>query len=136
MKAMQMSDNRIVQYYIVRKDLQMSTGKIAAQCAHGAQIFAQNYEQDKIAFSKVYPNGGAKWNQHQLTTKWITSEYTKIILIAKDSIFQKIKEEVNYAVLIVDAGFTEINAGEETVLVLHPVYKENAPKIIQKLRLL
>ena len=51
---------------------------------------------------------------------WHKESYRKVILKADDKEWEKIKEEL-YCFVVKDAGLTEINAGEETVLGLWPI---------------
>lgn len=113
----------------------MSEGKIAAQCAHGAMIFTLYYQKEYKELMSKTPRGGHIMRRCEVTQKWLAGSFRKIVLKAQDSKFEAIKKEFDCFV-VRDAGLTEIESGSETVIVLFPMYKSKAPKIIQKLRML
>lgn len=125
----------IVQYYIVRTDLGMSTGKIAAQVAHGAQMFAMGYEREykeKLITSK--PSNELRDRVH-LVYDWFNGSFRKVVLGAKKKDFDKIIE-VLPVFLVRDAGLTEIEPNSETVLVTWPLRRSECPKVLSKLQTL
>ena len=128
-------EDPLVQYYIVRKSLDMSAGKIGAQCAHAAQIFMLHYMGMIKEFATVGPHGGWRHNEFKKIQKWLDGSFRKVVLKARDSKFEKVKEELNCFV-VKDAGLTQVETGSETVLVLFPVKKSEAPALIQRLRVL
>ena len=110
------------QAMIVRTDLKMGKGKIAAQCCHGAIGAYKKSPQDKIR-------------------KWENEAYAKVVLKVKT------KEELlelkkladqngisNY--LVVDAGRTQIPTSSVTVLVLGPDEDEIIDEVTGDLKLL
>lgn len=122
-----------VMYIIVRKSLKMSAGKIAAQVAHGAQMMILRYQelmQDNIIF------GSDDYNKCNAVQSWIKESFRKVVLVANDSKWEKIKEECSCAALVRDAGLTQVEPKTETVICLWPQKKSNIPKIITKLRTL
>ena len=110
------------QAMIVRTDLKMGKGKIAAQCCHGAIGAYKKSPQDKIR-------------------KWENEAYAKVVLKVKT------KEELlelkkladrkgisNY--LVVDAGRTQIPTSSVTVLALGPDGDEIIDEVTGDLKLL
>ena len=134
LKDIYSQEDPIIQYYIVRKSLEMSPGKIAVQVAHCAYIFAKYHIQVKDKeYSICGPHGGKEVNRIKLVDKWEETSFTKIVKQASDSKFDKIKEEFDN-VCITDAGKTEVPTGSETVLALFPMIRSETPSIIWKLR--
>lgn len=127
------NEDPLVQYYIVRKSLDMSPGKIAAQGSHAAYMFAKYHNEQKIRYSSFGPHGGEEYNRFKTVNKWEESSFTKIFKKATDSKFNKIKEDFD-CFCVRDAGKTEVPTGSETVLVLFPILKSKTPEIIWKLR--
>ena len=70
-----------------------------------------------------------------LFDNWIKSAVRKVVLKADEKEWIKLKELPD-SVLIIDAGFTELNPNTETVIGFWPMYKDQAPKIIKRLQLL
>ena len=126
-------DDPIVQYYIVRKDITMSTGKVCAQIAHAAQMFFQAYIQQKQAL--CIPKGGKPLIYTTLTEKWMAGNFCKVVLAGKKKDFEKIKKTLDVFV-VRDAGFTEIQPGTETVIVTWPMLRSKRPKILKRLQTL
>lgn len=124
----------IVQYYIVRSDLGMSTGKIGAQISHATKKFMLGY-QNVCRRCQCMPVGGLPLIKKNITEKWLGSSYPSIILKAKKKDFDKLKEELD-VFIVVDEGRTEVEAGSETVMVTWPMRKDAAPKKLQRLQAL
>lgn len=107
------------QAIIVRKDLKLGKGKIAAQVAH-ASILAS----DKSKFVKPWKKEGQK----------------KIVLWAKDlfhllSLFKKAKEKKLAVVLVEDAGLTQIKKGTKTAIAIGPAPEKDIDEITKGLKL-
>ncbi len=110
------------QALVVRTDLGMGKGKIAAQCAHGSiSAFLKASEQQKGA--------------------WLDSGMGKIVLKVSSEtelamIFQKAKKAGLPSALIQDAGHTQIEPGSKTVVGIGPCKEEELDKITGELKLL
>ncbi len=110
------------QVLIVRTDLKMGKGKIAAQCSHASVEAA-----DKSSASKKQT-----WKQ----------EGMKKVVLKADSLeklkaLKKKAESLNIkTALIVDAGHTQIKSGTITVLGLGPDDDEKIDKVTKGLKLL
>ena len=89
-----------VMYLIIRESLSMSSGKIGAQCAHGAQIVLMNYyrinkmsshlindvDQDEPELMRLSEN-------LRNMQAWLNSRIRKVVLKANDKEWEKIKKE-------------------------------------------
>jgi PTH2 family peptidyl-tRNA hydrolase len=125
----------IVQYFIVRTDIPMSVGKIGAQIAHGAMMFALGYEREyteKLITSR--PNDELR-ARVRLVYEWLNGSFRKVVLGGKKKDFEKIIAELP-VFLVRDAGLTEVEPNSETVLVTWPIRKSAAPKCISRLQVL
>ena len=122
----------IVMYLIVRESLNMSAGKIGAQCGHAAQMVLLKYQED--AFCDTYDPPDPKY---ALFAEWLKTSFRKIVLGADEKEWAKVKacSEITY-VIVRDAGLTEVEAGSETVIGVFPLRKSKAPKVIKRLQAL
>jgi len=121
----------IVQYFVIRKSLDMSAGKIAAQSAHASAMFILRYEH--LRHSLGFPAGGLRKIQCDTATKWLQTSFRKRVKKANDNQFERIKEELHVFV-VRDAGLTEVDPGSETVLCTWPMRESEAPKLLTGLR--
>ncbi|MBQ2226110.1 MAG: aminoacyl-tRNA hydrolase [Methanobrevibacter sp.] len=110
------------QVMVVRTDLKMRKGKIAAQCCHGAVGAYKKSLADKIK-------------------KWENDAYGKVVLkvptLDELTELKKLADEkgiVNY--LVVDAGRTQIPTSSVTVLALGPDEDEILDELTGDLKLL
>lgn len=120
-------EDPLVMYFVVREDLNMGAGKIAAQIAHAAQILTMKYYQGNISE-----------NNAELMNKWLDGSFRKVVLRIHDKYWEKLKNELNKDdyVIVQDAGLTVVEPGTETVLGLFPQYKSQCHKMIKKLQVL
>ncbi len=110
---------------IIRKDLRMGKGKIAAQASHASVIASERIKEIN-----------AKWWR-----SWINSGQRKIVLKAESKIdLFKIKEEAEEACLptsvIQDSGLTQLEPGTVTCIAIGPAPSELIDKITKELSLL
>lgn len=110
------------QVILVRQDLNLPKGKLAAQAAH-ASVEAV-FHSDK-----------------KLVQKWHEDGMAKIVLKVKDEkemikYFQMAKDEGLAASLITDAGRTVVSPGTRTCAAIGPDDEEKIDKITGKLSLL
>lgn len=128
------SEDPVVMYLVVH-EIGMSAGKMAAQVGHAVgMLYIKQNEFSKIA-SPILVDGRLK-----IWEKWQNNAFRKVVLTANDSKWNKLKKQlpelaIEY-VMVVDAGFTEIPSGSETVIGIYPMYKSNSPPILRKLQLL
>lgn len=119
---MQKEKKEIKQVIIVRKDLNMSKGKIASQCCHAC---LNAYEKSNETIRKIWKEQGEK----------------KVILAVENlEELLKIKREAKKlripSFLVKDAGKTELKEDTITCLALGPDYSEKIDKITGRLRTL
>jgi len=112
------------QVIVVRKDLGMSAGKIAAQSSHAA---VEALEKTKIK--------NPDW-----VTEWEQAGKMKVVVKVKSKkelveLFEKVKN-VLPAALIKDAGKTQIRKGEVTALGIGPAPEVEIDKFTKQLDLL
>ena len=109
---------------ITRRDLKLSKGKLAAQCAHAAVKCALRARSRKARLVERWSKGGAR----------------KIVLECEDvKQLLQLKEEAKaagmIAMIIEDAGHTEIPAGTITVLGIGPAPKSSIDDLVKHLKL-
>ncbi|MFH1752289.1 MAG: peptidyl-tRNA hydrolase Pth2 [archaeon] len=113
------------QAIIVRTDLKMNKGKIAAQCAHASiEAFTKTSKQN------------LEW-----VKEWQTEGQKKVVLKVSSEkelikLNQELKDEGLKTALIKDAGLTQIQAGSTTCLGVGPAPEERIDKITKHLKLL
>ena len=112
-------ENELVQYYIINKDLNMSSGKIAAQVAHVAVNIA-------VAELTLFIDNFLLWKNKY--------NQKKIILSAHEKDLIKLKEQGFY--FINDIGLTEIEPNSLTCVGLGTMLKSEAQKYVKRLQLL
>jgi PTH2 family peptidyl-tRNA hydrolase len=110
------------QAIIVRKDLKMSQGKIAAQSSHASTDATLKSDSEKV---KAWRTTGMK----KVILKVNSRE--ELLLIKKEADKQKLT-----TALIKDAGKTEIKPGTITALGIGPEKEEVIDKVTGKLKLL
>ena len=144
------SEDALVMYFILRKDLNMSVGHIATQCASGMQTILLHFLN--IKDNLVCPSSGPyEYKLHSYFKKWIDQSCNKVILLANDKDFILLKDHYkdNEKLILVkdlvvhsllcDASCAintyEVNK-EETAAVIWPMFKNETPEIIKKLHIL
>lgn len=123
-------ENRIKQVIIIRKDLNMRKGKIAAQAAHASMA---------IFFNKMKENKSQNENETSFLLKvdnpymlnWIEGRFVKICVYVNSKeelleIYEKAKQSGLPCSLIEDAGFTEFKEPTYTAVAIGP---DNPEKI-------
>ena len=115
--------------FIVRQDLKMGAGKIAAQVAHAAiglydDIFESNNYYQKNALDYWFNLG-----QKKVVLK---ADNLEIML----EVVKKCKESKLQYCMITDAGHTQIPAGSITVLGIGPDTSEKINKITRSFKLM
>lgn len=109
------------QAIVVRSDLKMGRGKIAAQCAHAS-----------VAVLNELPPA--------VFEEWSAGGMKKIVLRAGSErelldLYKRAKK--HFAVSLVrDAGLTQVKAGESTCIAIGPAEEKEIDSITGKLRLL
>ena len=118
-------DFKYKQAILLRKDLTLSKGKAVAQGAHASVG----------AFLK------ADRDTESCAQDWLQEGMKKVVLKVKDEkelvkYFQEAKDLGLHAVLITDAGHTEIPAGTETAVGIGPAIEADIDKVTGELKLL
>lgn len=121
MNIFKMSKEYVI-YLIVRNDLKMGKGKMAAQCGHAVQQLLEKCPkplyQDYMKCG--YPKIVLKINREvELLTKW-----------------EKVKKFTKQHALVVDAGKTQLQPNTITVLGIGPIEKYKVKNIVSELKLM
>lgn len=135
------------QVLVVRKDLNMRKGKIAAQCAHASMKVLL----DKMVWrAPLTPNGELQGpasltldcDPHGPMWEWLTGKFTKICVYVNSeeellSIHAKALALGLPCALIADSGATEFKGVEtNTVVAVGPALSENVDQVTAGLPLL
>jgi peptidyl-tRNA hydrolase len=146
-------EDPIVMYLVVRESINMSIGKMAAQCAHASQMLTLKYmelkdisrstqkqlsqlldndKQDLLAKYKAMSSHISIFGQ------WMTDSFRKVVLRADEKEWIRLKDEIKdqLHVVVRDAGLTELEPGTETVVGLWPVRKSQVSKTVKRLQVL
>ncbi len=131
----------VKQVIIIRRDLNMRTGKLAAQVAHASmKILLDRMSEDKSMLNhtrrSIMLRNGSPLSQ------WLDGQFTKIVLYV-NSVEELLTLKDNaesiklYTALITDAGKTEFhNKPTVTALAIGPDYSEKIDKVTGDLPLL
>lgn len=115
-------ENDKVIYLIVRNDLKMGKGKIAAQCGHAIQYTLRHCDD---TLYKQYEQSGSP----KICLKVETYEDFHSLRL-------KLYVANIRAFTVVDAGHTQVEANTETCFAIGPVSKEKVKEFIKDLKLL
>jgi len=136
-------EKEVKQYIIIREDLGMSTGKLAAQASHASM---------KVFFDKMIfiPNININHKDKKkelschLTINeeeriWIDGLFTKIVKKVKNEsqllkVYEQAKELGLNCSLIKDAGLTELQGENYTAVAIGPNYTDKCEPIVKRLR--
>ncbi len=141
-----LEESPLIMYLVVRESLNMSIGKTAAQTGHAVGVLYNRFllNRDYVTHIEDLMDGPCygpisvdqnKSINYDLFNKWQKSGHRKVVLKADEKEWIQLKDLPDY-VLIIDAGFTELDPNTETVIGFYPMYKDQAPKIIKRLQLL
>lgn len=111
-------------YMIINGDLNMSTGKIAAQIGHAAHNIIEKY------YNKTY-------SQQILDNyeMWYQNNQRIVILSGKEKKLLQIIKKYQDCCVIKDAGYTEVPVNALTVVAINPIERGSC-NIIKRLRCL
>lgn len=140
-------EDPIVMYLVVRESLNMSSGKIGAQCGHAAQMILMDYvrhggEVDANPNDLPHPGGDpntpvSELHRMHVMFRWLDSSFRKVTLKADEKEWRKLKEIPGLSFVVVkDAGHTEVAPGSETVIGIWPMYRSQRPKLLKNLQAL
>lgn len=127
----------VVMYLVVKKSLNMSVGKTAAQVGHCVEMMASKWLEFRELFMKDAFNDLSILSDSliELRYEYLATSYRKVVLGADDKEFEKLKSLPNHFV-VTDMGLTEIPGGSETVVGFWPMRKSEVPKLIKRLQVL
>ena len=117
-------NDEVVQYIIVRKDLEMSVGKVMAQCCHATKGFMLNGPP----YSKI-------------EQEWLNGSHATIVLGVKSEtkLFNLVERAKKLEIplhVVVDEGRTEFNGvPTRTCIALGPARKSVMEPLTKRLRL-
>ncbi|MCL4406759.1 peptidyl-tRNA hydrolase Pth2 [Candidatus Parvarchaeota archaeon] len=115
----------IKQVIIIRKDLKMGTGKIAAQACHASLMSYMEAE-------KKYKD---------IVESWLSEGGTKVVVKVNtieefDDMKKKLRASGLPFKVVKDAGQTQVLPGTETAIGIGPYYTSDIDKVTSKLSLL
>ena len=142
-----MEHDHVKQVIIVRKDLNMRKGKLAAQAAHAAMkvILDRMLIQKWAEHSKMFEDC-LVWYlpvyESEPLHRWLKGSFTKVV-VSVDSekelleIKQKAEDEGMLCAMVTDAGKTEFNGvPTNTAVAIGPEWASKLDKITGHLKLL
>lgn len=116
---------KLKQFILIRKDLGMTTGKIASQAAHASlEAFLQMEQIDS-----------------SIVKQWMSEGQTKIVLRINsleefESIKKILKEKGIPFSAITDSGLTQVAPGTETAIGIGPIDEDKVAFVTKNLKLL
>ncbi|MBU0532327.1 peptidyl-tRNA hydrolase Pth2 [Candidatus Micrarchaeota archaeon] len=113
------------QTIVVRADLGMGKGKLAAQCSHASLTAYNKVRQSHLIIAKAWETEGQKKVVLKVNSEKELFEY-----------FQKAKDAGIPCELIRDAGHTQLESGTITCFAAGPWKEEELDKIFRDLKLL
>ena len=111
--------------FIVRTDLGMNKGKIAAQCCHGCLSLFKKYSKIHIRVYKKWFNSGQK----KIVVRCNSED--ALLKLAAQASASKIPFNI-----VIDAGHTQVDPDSKTVLALGPACDSILKPITGQLKLL
>lgn len=137
------------QIIVIRKDLNMPSGKLASQVSHASlgcilnltkkQINEKDDGSKEYTISLELSENNPK---EKAVTEWLFKRFTKVILYVKSEqklieVFEKAKAKGLNTVMIEDKGFTVFNGVEtKTCIGIGPCYIDDLIGVTDKLQLL
>jgi PTH2 family peptidyl-tRNA hydrolase len=126
------------QVILIRKDLVMSPGKLAAQVAHaslGALLSTKKVTSYNTGWKYEF-----EFDHNSAMDKWLNGIFTKVTLQVKDEtelelFYYKAKDAGLPCSLIVDAGHTELSPNTKTCVGIGPGFIDEIDKITKQLKL-
>ena len=134
----------VKQYIIVRTDLPMNAGKLAAQASHACmKVFFDKFEHTQICLKKSDGElvDGLVYIPSEAEMQWINGRFTKITKKVKNEnqllkVYQAAKDAGLNASLIKDAGLFGLEGENYTCVAVGPNYVEDCEPVVGKLQLL
>lgn len=117
------------QVIIVRKDIEMSSGKMAGQVAHASCSVLQHIKKGKDEHDRVYNN----WYKGGLDQKKIILQVKSLTKL--ENIMKKADSLGISYYPVRDAGYTELPPNTLTCIAFPPMKDEEIDPLTKKLRL-
>lgn len=131
------------QVIVIRKDLNMPAGKLAAQVSHASfGVFSKNFKLEQLNENQesitITFDKNNKFDQ--AAKIWLSERFTKVIVYVKSEkalldVYEKANLKGIPNCLIEDAGFTIFNEPTKTCLGIGPCYQDDLIGITDKLQL-
>jgi PTH2 family peptidyl-tRNA hydrolase len=143
-----MEQRRVKQVLVVRKDLHMRSGKIAAQASHASmKVLLDLMVQSGTSFFPFAPYATTRSLTLSLEDGtplqlWLDGSFTKIVVSVNseselDAVYQKAQAAGLLSALIVDNGYTEFHGvPTKTVVAIGPAWADEIDLITGGLPLL
>lgn len=125
MRKLRIKSSDLKQAIVVRTDLEMGKGKIAAQVAHASLSAYLETERTDPESAEKWPEEGMKKVVLKVVGEMELFQY-----------FQKAKDAGLPVAIIRDAGLTQIESGSPTCFGIGPADAKEIDKIVGKLKLL
>jgi len=133
----------VKQYIIVRTDLPMNVGKVAAQASHACmKVFFDKFEHTQI----IQKNGedpveAMVFIPTEEEKQWINGKFTKITKKVKNEsqllkVYEQAREAGLSVSIIKDAGLYGLEGENYTCIAVGPNYVDDCEPVVGKLRLL
>jgi len=136
-------EKQVKQYIVVRTDLPMNAGKVAAQAAHSCmKVFFDKFEDTQIVDEKGGDPIDAFIYRPSIEERyWIKGKFTKIAKKVKNEnqllkVYEKAKAAGLNVSIIKDAGLYGLEGENYTCIAVGPNYVEDCEPVVGKLRLL
>lgn len=145
-KARKEQEDPWCMYLVVRDSLGMGVGKACAQVGHAVGIMygqfskLEEHIQELMAVheanASLTNDEREKFILYDEFYSWQEDSFRKIVLKAKDSQWDRLKNLESAAYVVKDAGLTEIEPGSETVIGFWPMRKSQRANLLRKLQVL
>jgi PTH2 family peptidyl-tRNA hydrolase len=137
----------VKQVIVIRKDLKMRTGKLAAQAAHAAmKVILDHMTCEKYAEGSTFWNDCCVWYMRAVESeplhRWLKGTFTKVVVyVNSEEELLELKHNAERAgilcSLVTDAGRTEFHGVRtNTAVAIGPDWTEKVDKITGHLPLL
>ena len=133
------------QVIVIRKDLNMSAGKLAAQVSHASMAPVVNRlkrSADNPGGTMIveYSTGMLHSRNDEALDDWLKGSFTKVVVYVKSevallNVYKKAQDAGLPCELILDAGRTEFNEPTHTCVGIGPCWEEDFEGVTSKLRL-
>ena len=136
-------EKQVKQYLIIRTDLPMNAGKVAAQASHACmKVFFDKFENTQIIQKTgEEPVDAMVFIPTEEEKQWIKGSFTKITKKVKNEnqllkVYNQAKEAGLNVSLIKDAGLYGLEGENYTCIAVGPNYVDDCEPVVGKLRLL